>query len=67
MNLPEMRRPAAGNGEPKNRNNNNLRLISRNTNPRQRWRGNPPLKRIEISEELLHHLEALKMEACHGR
>lgn len=34
-------------------------LISNNPNPRQRWRGNPPMKRIGISAELRRRLEAM--------
>jgi hypothetical protein len=66
MSLPEMRRPAAGNGEARNRNHNNLRLISRNTNPRQRWTGKPPLKPVAVSFELQAYFDRMAREGGNG-
>jgi hypothetical protein len=58
--------PGAANAEA-NLNHHRPTLVINNRNPRQLWRGNPPLKRVKISDELLHHLETLKMEVCNGR
>ena len=50
--------PAATNSQGDNTINHPA-IVSNNPNPRQRWRGNPPRKRIPMSDELMTDFAAM--------
>lgn len=59
----ETNNPAVGSGRASKASKNHLALVTHNRNPRQRWRARPPMRRIEVSNELGRFLHSMSKEA----
>jgi hypothetical protein len=60
MTEPKKEAPAAANSQSDNT-ISRPHVVSDNPNPRQRWRGNPPLKPVAMSAEMAADIAAMAM------